>query len=83
MEFGQPCYTMPWAMWSDADGRLWLHPDYPALDLPGGTAAMRVELREDGYHVWPVAGHAYTPAAASGYAGDPSQPFIPVAVLEP
>jgi len=82
MDFGRACYTVPWAMWSDMQGRLWLHPDYDTTTAPHGTMSMRVELREDGYRVWPVRGHAYRPRAEPGYYGTPSRPFIPVAVIE-
>jgi hypothetical protein len=76
MEPGRPYWTVPWAMLADEDGRLWLRPGYTAWDRPGGTARMRMELREDGYHVWPVPGETYTPEALG------SQQFMPVAVLE-
>jgi hypothetical protein len=82
MDFGCTYYTVPWAMWADAEGLLWLHPDYTTETAPHGTLSMRLELREDGYHVWPVKGHAYRPQAEPGYVGTPSRPFIPVAVLE-
>jgi hypothetical protein len=82
MEFGRTCYTVPWAMWADRDGLMWLHPDYPAVGQPGGAIEMRVELRADGYHVWPVPGRGYRPQAQPGYAGEASQAFIPVAALE-
>jgi hypothetical protein len=82
MEFGRPRYTVPWAMWADRDELLWLHPDYEVTSQPMGTSSMRVELRDDGYHVWPVRGHGYKPQAEAGYVGSPSQQFIPVAALE-
>ncbi|HEY5988233.1 MAG TPA: hypothetical protein VIV12_17935 [Streptosporangiaceae bacterium] len=80
MEFGQTLYTVPWAMRADEDRQLWLHPDFPTENAPQGTVMMRVELRDDGYHVWPVSNHSYQPAPAV-FAGKTSQPFIPVAVL--
>ena len=82
MEFGRPCYTTPWAMWADTEELLWLHPDYEVTAQPLGTSCMRVELRDDGYHVWPVHGRGYRPQAEAGYAGSASQPFIPVAGIE-
>lgn len=82
MDFGRTYYTVPWAMWSDTEGRLWLHPDYTTATAPQGTMAMRLELHADGYHAWPVKGHAYRPKANPGYCGSPSQPFIPVAAIE-
>lgn len=82
MEFGRAYYTVPWAMWADRDELLWLHPDYEVTSHPSGTSSMRVELRGDGYHVWPVRGHGYRPQNAAGYVGTPSQPYVPVAALE-
>jgi hypothetical protein len=82
MQFGGTCYTVPWAMWADQDELLWLHPDYPVTVRPLGTSSMRVELHDDGYHVWPVRDHPYNPRDGSGYVGSPSQQFIPVAALE-
>lgn len=82
MEFGRAYYTVPWAMWADADRLLWLHPDYPAESSPGGTVQMRIELRDDGYHVWPPSDASHKPQERSGFVGGTSQPFIPVAMLE-
>lgn len=82
MEFGRTYHTVPWAMWASQDELLWLHPDYEVTTQPCGTSSMRVELRDDGYHVWPVPGRGYRPQAEAGYVGAPSQQFIPVAALE-
>jgi hypothetical protein len=76
MEPGRTYWTVPWAMQADEDGRMWLRPGYTAWKCPGGTAAMRIELREDGHHVWPVRHHGYTLEPLG------TQQFIPVAVLE-
>jgi len=76
MKPGRPYYTVPWAMQADENGALWLRRGYTAWDCPGGTAQMRVERRDDGYHVWPVPGERYAPEALHG------QRFISVAVLE-
>jgi hypothetical protein len=81
MGFQRTYYTVPWAMWADAGRLLWLHPDYTVKDHPGGTLQMRIELRDDGYHVWPPRGESYNPQQDHGYFGGTSQPFIPVAVL--
>jgi hypothetical protein len=75
MEPGRPYYAVPWAMRSDDGGRMWLNPRYTAHDRPGGTASMRMELREDGYHVWPVPGEAYKPGTVN------PQELVPVARL--
>jgi hypothetical protein len=75
MKPGRTYYTVPWAMRADTDGRLWLYPGHMADVRRCGTVEMRVELREDGYHVWPVPGKVYAPGAAGG-------DLVPVAVLE-
>jgi hypothetical protein len=77
MDAGRPYYTVPWAMRADEDGGLWLAPDYTVWGRPGGTASMRIELREDGYHVWPVRREEYPPAGDA-----PEKSLVPVAVLE-
>lgn len=76
MTRGQARYTVPWAMRADLGGGLWLHPRYTVHDRPGGTVQMRIELRGDGYHVWPVAGEAPRPGGGAGIG------YLPVAVLE-
>jgi hypothetical protein len=81
MAFGQSAYTVPWAMWADQDRLLWLHPDYEVHARTGGTVKMRIELREDGYHVWAPKSESWKPQGKSGYVGELSQPFIPVAAL--
>jgi hypothetical protein len=75
-------YTMPWAMWADRDGLLWLHPDYPAIAEPFGTICMRIELQDGGYHVWPGRYRSWKRQDRPTYAGAPSQPFIPVTAIE-
>jgi hypothetical protein len=80
MEFDSTCYAVPWAMWADEDGLLWLHPDYAVTPCIAGTSRMRIELRTDGYHVWPPRDHVWQKGAK--LHGVPSQPWIPVAVLE-
>jgi hypothetical protein len=75
MEPGRTYYTVPWAMRADTEGRLWLYPGHTADVRRCGAVEMRVERREDGYHVWPAPGRDYAPGAVSGE-------FIPVAALE-
>lgn len=59
MQVGQAGYTVAWAMLADMKGQLWLKPEYDVKPQPHGTAQMRVERREDGYHVWPASGETY------------------------
>jgi hypothetical protein len=53
MAVGQSGYVNPSAMSVDGDGHSWLREDAEVSSRPFGPAAMRVELRADGYHVWP------------------------------
>src|SRR6266508_1609463 len=62
MMTGEVAYTVPWAMWVDDQRQCWLHPKYPTHRHAHGTASMRVELRRDGYHVWPR-GERYQPTS--------------------
>ena len=81
MRSGRARYTVPWAMRADDEGRMWLHPDYGTTSQAQGTSSMRIELRGDGYHVWPPPGESYAPQAEAGYVGTPSRPFLPVAAV--
>lgn len=81
MMTGDRRYVVPWAMWVDAERSCWLHPDYDTHDRCGGTVQMRVELREDGYHVWPVAGHGYRPQSGPGYFGGDAIEYLSAAEL--
>lgn len=78
---GESAYMVPWGMWVDNERHCWLHPGYTTHKRPGGTVEMRVELREDGYHVWPVRGHKYQPTEAPGYASPADTQYIPVVEL--
>lgn len=76
MMVGESAWTVPWAMCADSNRALWLNGAYPIYREPGGTVAMRVERRSDGYHVWRVEGHRYHLSVS------PPQPSeVPVAEL--
>lgn len=49
---GESAWVVPWAMSVDVDRRCTLKADFGISDRPGGTVAMRVERRADGFHVW-------------------------------
>lgn len=51
MEVGDVAYTVPWAMVIDSDRYCWLQSSFASHAQPGGTMQMRVERREDGFHV--------------------------------
>lgn len=72
---GKTYYTVPWALMADQEEKLWLKRGYALHNSNGGTVQMRVELHEDGYHVWPVPGRRYAP-------GNIALQVLPVAVLE-
>lgn len=71
MPIGASGYTVPWAMWPDEDGELWLHGGYNYLDSPRGTVGMKVTRREDGYEVDISANHAksFRWRAGQGFMG--------------
>jgi hypothetical protein len=81
MMTGDVCYTVPWAMWADIERALWLHPDYEVFARPGGTAQMRVERQEDGYHAWPPPGYRYQPRREAGFHSSPATVYVPVVAL--
>jgi hypothetical protein len=78
MMTGDGGYTVPWAMWVDDKRQCWLHPKYTIQAHTGGTVQMRVERRDDGYHVWLVPGEKYTPSVEHGYVSPRDLEFIPV-----
>lgn len=51
MSLGEVAYTVPWGMYADHDGVLWLHGGYSISDSPGGTVQMKVMRTADGYKV--------------------------------
>lgn len=51
MAVGETGYTVPWALWSDAEDRLWIEGDYIVLGKARGTARMFVARKADGYKV--------------------------------
>lgn len=81
MNTGDVAWTLPWGMWVDRARRCWLHPSYPAESQPGGTVQMRVELREDGYHVWLPADQRYSPQDQPAYVSPRDLEYLPVVEL--
>ena len=51
MAVGDTGFTVPWAMYADADGLFWLNPDYTLHPVASGTVRMRVHLYTGGYRV--------------------------------
>lgn len=81
MAVGESGWAVPWAMWVDGARQCWLHPKYTVTERPGGTGVMLVELRADGYHVWPPAGYRWSPQSEPGYVSPHDTQYIPVAKL--
>ncbi len=81
MVTGEVGYTVPWGMWVDTDRNCWLHPKYTLHEHSGGTVQMRVELREDGYHVWAPPGKTWSVQAEPGYMSPQDTEYIPVVEL--
>ncbi len=81
MIVGESAYTVKWGMWVDHGRRCWLHPDYTVQASPFGTANMRIELRENGYHVWAPPGATWEPREKPGYYSPADTKYIPVLEL--
>ena len=81
MTTGETAYTLPWGMWVDSDRNCWLHPKYSITPQVLGTSSMRIELREDGYHVWPPPGETWSPTAQPGYMSPADTQYLPVVRL--
>ena len=43
MQDGMEAYTVPWAMYAERDGKLWLNGNYTIHTSPGGTVQMKVK----------------------------------------
>jgi hypothetical protein len=73
MPIGASGYTVPWAMWPDMDGKLWINGHYPIDRVPGGTVSMLVTRHEHGYEVDISEGHAaefrWCPGSADSFVG--------------
>jgi hypothetical protein len=81
MMTGQAAYMVPWGMWVDRDRHCWLHPKYTISSHLGGTFEMRIELREDGYHVWPPQGETWSTQQEPGFVSPTDTEYIPVVEL--
>jgi hypothetical protein len=79
MSRGDTAYTAPWAMWVDTERNCWLHPKYKVMPAPRGSVRMRIELREDGYHIWAPPAERWSPQAQPGYAASADVEYLPVA----
>ena len=50
---GESVWAVPWAMWADKSGRLWLNRGYTFSCQPGGTVQMKVS-KNDGEYICDV-----------------------------
>lgn len=48
---GETVWTVPWAMFADDDGDLWLYGNFSYHEGPGGTVSMKVSKTGSGYVV--------------------------------
>lgn len=81
MVTGEVGYTNPWAMWVDTERNCWLHPEHVLRSHPQGNVKMKVELREDGYHVWTPPGMTWSVQAEPGYQSPRDIQYLPVVEL--
>lgn len=46
---GQSCYVVPWSITPDTDGKLWLDTKHRTHKMCGGTAEMKITLKDGKY----------------------------------
>lgn len=78
MKVGDVAYTMPWGMTVNEDMQRFLNGRYHAHKSAGGTVSMRVEKREDGYHVFAPRGEKWSPTSDIPWMGASKHDLIPV-----
>jgi hypothetical protein len=52
MSVGEKGFTVPWAMWADADRVLWINGDYTIHKEAFGTAHLYIERTKEGVIVY-------------------------------
>lgn len=52
MKVGQVGYALSWALRVNSSWSCYLVPSYPVSKEPFGTTNMKIERKQDGYHVW-------------------------------
>lgn len=85
MKPGEMGFTVPWAMWADSHGKLWLHPGYSIKPVAQGTSDLCVARFDDGtYHVRIIVNnnHRWEKQALPGYLSSSDTQYIPVASIE-
>jgi hypothetical protein len=77
MKDGESAYTLPWAMYADEEGSLWLNGEYPVSEKEEKTSCMLVTKERDWYIVDVSRCGEYTWSKGGGaFLGD----FIPLPV---
>lgn len=81
---GEEAYTVPWAMFADSEGALWIKGSYPFHQVPGGTVQMRIRRRAGMIEVFQDTipeDHRFS-RGKSAYVGG-NDDAIPVILLKP
>lgn len=68
LNVGDHCYTLPWALWVQTDGKCFLNEDYPASTKKEGTSQLKIERTENGYiaHIYDV-DYKWSPSDTHGF----------------
>jgi len=76
---GDTGYTLPWAVWADADRELWINGDYSYDDEALGTSHLRIRRTESGVEVdfSTVGDYQYRVGASSWDSLEHKLPVIP------
>lgn len=82
MGVGDTYFTFSHHLWVDADKKIWMFKKAPLMleREKGGTVDMKIEMREDGLHVW-TGGQFRLPKPTDevpNYVGATKEDFIPV-----
>ena len=79
---GEIGYTVPWAMFADPSGKLWIVGTYSVYDKPGGTVRMKIKYEDGMVHVdkSSIQGETFTPGRPA-YAGVTENDYIPVLLV--
>lgn len=79
MPIGDQGWTVPWAVWADHEGKLWINGRYTLSNNPGGTVEMLVRRSEDGIEVSGI--RRMTPQRNPTYVGSTMDDMLPVATV--
>lgn len=76
-------WTVPWSMLVDRNGKMWLHPECPLEEAPGGTYELKVVRQGDAYSVYlsPSSDYKWEKEDRASYKGKTDVGWIPVKKL--